>query len=274
MSEYVQFIGEYPNIDFAGNRTGSDKSLFLLEAPNIHPQNYHTETIKKYKKVYTWNSKLYSEYRLLGMDVVQLPNFPLFDNYSILDKFTPFEDKVNGVCLMCRHREKPSCEFDISYNREQVMFGLSIQSVYPLELHCYGRIPYCGIQYKGVIGDGLGMYPSSLDKLKMLDKYRFNLCFENAYHELWSWDYITEKITDCFKAKCVPIYWGCYNIQERIPKELYVDYREFKDVHKLAEHLNSISKEQYIDMTEKAFEWEKETKLGNIEELRSILDND
>jgi hypothetical protein len=125
-----------------------------------------------------------------------------------------------------------------------------------------------------MIGEDRGTYPSSLDKLKVLDKYRFNLCFENAYHEMWSMDYITEKITDCFKAKCIPIYWGCYNIEERIPKDLYVDYRYFKDVHTLAEHLNSISKEQYIDMTEKAFEWEKKVKLGNIEELRSILDND
>lgn len=267
MSEYVQLTQEYPNIDFAGNKSDSNHSLFLLEAPNILPQNYYTETIKKYKKVYTWNSKLYSEYRLLGMDVVQLPNLPLFDNYSTLDKFTPFEDKVNGLCLICRYREKPSCAFDISYNRIEVF-----NSIQGMIKHCYGKIPYCGDQYKGVIGEGKGTYPSSTDKLKVLDKYRFNLCFENAYHELWSWDYVSEKITDCFKAKCVPIYWGAYNIEERIPKDLYVDYREFKDVNKLAEHLNSISKEQYIDMTEKAFEWEKKAKLGNIEELRSILD--
>jgi len=272
MSEYVKTIGEYPNIDFVGNSPSKDKSLFLLEAPNIQPQNYLSEKLKQYKKVYTWNSRLYEEYKALGIDVVKLPNFPLFDNYYIPDTYVKFEDKIDGICLICRYREKQSSDFDISYKRIEVF-----ESLEGITKHCYGKIPYCGDHYKGVIGDGNGTYPSSVDKLNMLAKYKFNLCFENAYHEMGSFDYITEKITDCFKARTVPVYYGCYNIQDRIPKELYIDFRDFRDFCSpdvLVEYMKSITKDQYIEMTEKAYEWEKENKLGDIEELKRILDND
>ena len=269
MSEYVKFISEYPNIDFNGTSPSKDKSLFLLEAPNIQPQNYFTEHIKKYKKVYTWNGKLYEEYKALGIDVVKIPNFPLFDNYYSLDTFIDFENKIDGICLICRYRGKQTVDFDISYKRIDVF-----ESLKGIEKHCYGKIPYCGEYYKGVIGEGTETYPSSKTKLEVLNKYKFNLCFENAYDSMGSWDYITEKITDCFKAKCIAVYYGCYNIQDRIPKDLYIDYRDFYSHDNLVEYMKSITKDKYIEITEKAFEWEKKTKLGNIEELREILDND
>lgn len=269
MSEYVEFINKYPNIDFVGeeSKTNKDYSLFQLEAPNIVYRNYFREIIERYKRVYTYNSKLYEEYKNRGMDVVKIPNFPLFDNYYTPDTYVTYEDKIDGICLICRYREKQSHDFDISHKRIEVF-----ESLNGIEKHCYGKIPYCGEYYKGVIGsEGKETYPSSTEKLNLLSKYKFNLCFENAYHEIWSWDYITEKITDCFKAKCVPVYYGCYNIQDRIPKELYIDYRDFHSHDNLVEYMKSITEEQYIEMTEKAFEWEKKTKLGDIKELEHVL---
>lgn len=269
MSEYVKTIGEYPNIDFVGNSPSKDKSIFLLECASVAPQNYISEHLEKYKKIYTWNGILYDEYKKKGYNVIKIPNFPLFDNFYSLDNFVQYEDKINGICLICRYRQDQRFDFDISGKRIKVF-----ESLIDIIKDCYGKNPYCGEYYKGVIGEGKGTYPSSKEKLDVLNKYKFNLCFENCYHEIWSWDYITEKITDCFKAKCIPIYWGCYNIQERIPDDLYIDYRNLQRGNELSEYLKTISKDQFEDMTEKAFEWEKENKLGNIEELKEIIDND
>lgn len=266
MSEYIKFIGEYPNIDFVGNKPSKENSLFQLECANISPQNYLLEHILKYKKVYTWNDRLYEEYKLKNMNVVKIPNFPLFDNYYELDTFIPFKEKIDGICLICRYRQKQKYNFDISYKRIEVF-----ESLENIEKHCYGKIPYCGENYRGVIGKGKGTYPSSKEKLEVLNKYKFNLCFENAYHEMWTIGYVTEKITDCFKAKTIPVYWGAYDIENKIPKELYIDYREYQRKDELVKRLKSIDKNEYEDMTEKAFEWEKENKLGSIEELKNLL---
>ena len=39
--------------------------------------------------------------------------------------------------------------------------------------------------------------------------------------------YMTEKIWDSFKAKTVPVYWGASNIEEYVPKNCFIDYRDF-----------------------------------------------
>ena len=46
------------------------------------------------------------------------------------------------------------------------------------------------------------------DKEEALWPYYFSVCVENAKYP----DYFTEKITDCFSSKTIPIYWGNPNI--------------------------------------------------------------
>jgi hypothetical protein len=64
-----------------------------------------------------------------------------------------------------------------------------------------------------------------------LEKYKFSICYENARDTP---GYITEKIFDCFFAGCVPIYWGANNITDHIPKECFIDKRDFEDYKVLA----------------------------------------
>ena len=83
---------------------------------------------------------------------------------------------------------------------------------------------------------------------------------------------MTERMFNCFKAKTIPIYIGCYNIEEHVPKDLFIDFREFKDnPHKLAEHLKSFDKSKWEDMTERAFEWNKANRIGNVEDLEATI---
>jgi hypothetical protein len=266
MSEYLEFEKEYPNIIFSdtSSRRNKNTSLFLLEVQTVLPHNYNIEILKQYKRVYTWNSILYSRYSKYGINTVLINGFPFFDNYNHLDEFISTSEK-DGICLICRHRleEPPS----IASNRFSVF-----NNIKGITKHAYGKVPYCGDHYKGVIGDTTaGTYPSSLDKLRVLNKYKFNLCFENCYHELWSWDYITEKITDCFRAKTIPVYWGCYNIQDHIPKDLYIDYRDFKSDDDLSEYLINFDMDKYDDMVERAYEFEKTFNWGNISNLKKII---
>lgn len=57
--------------------------------------------------------------------------------------------------------------------------------------------------------------------------------------------YITEKIWDSFKAKTLPVYWGASNIEEYVPKNCFIDYRDFLDFEKLFIFLSNITESEY-----------------------------
>jgi hypothetical protein len=93
---------------------------------------------------------------------------------------------------------------------------------------------------------GMKAFPSYRGKVKSkfdtLTKYRFLICYENVAE---CPGYITEKIFDAFFAGCVPVYWGAPNVAEYIPKDCFIDRREFPDHEALYRHL--------ADMTEAEF---------------------
>ena len=80
------------------------------------------------------------------------------------------------------------------------------------------------------------------NKIKLLSGFKHSLCFENITDVE---GYVSEKIFDCFKAKCIPIYWGASNIENYIPKDCFIDFREFKEYKKLLDFINSIDEVKY-----------------------------
>lgn len=61
-------------------------------------------------------------------------------------------------------------------------------------------------------------------KFEIYTKSKFSICFENARDIP---GYVTEKIFDCLFAGCVPIYWGEPAIEKMVPKDCFIDFREF-----------------------------------------------
>lgn len=85
-------------------------------------------------------------------------------------------------------------------------------------------------------------YKGEVDnKIELLSNFKYSLCFENVE----AGGYITEKIFDCFKAKCVPIYLGAPDIEKYIPKDCFIDFRDFGDYGKLLSHLTSLPESTY-----------------------------
>jgi hypothetical protein len=74
-------------------------------------------------------------------------------------------------------------------------------------------------------------------KALTLGRYTFSLCFENQILNGW----ITEKIFDCFFAGTVPVYWGAPDVERFIPRECFIDMRQFKGYGDLREYLKSLS---------------------------------
>jgi len=88
--------------------------------------------------------------------------------------------------------------------------------------------------YRGTVGD--------TKKIEVLSHYRFALCFENAVQR----GSITEKIFDCFKARCVPVYLGAPDIAEYIPADCFIDFRKFASYNSMLSFLQSMSEDKYV----------------------------
>jgi alpha(1,3/1,4) fucosyltransferase len=77
-------------------------------------------------------------------------------------------------------------------------------------------------------------------KFEALSKYSFAICFENMVLKGW----ITEKIFDCFYAGTVPIYLGAPDVTDYIPRECFIDMREFSGYSELRSYLKSLNEGQ------------------------------
>lgn len=80
---------------------------------------------------------------------------------------------------------------------------------------------------------------------------RFSICYENAKNIP---GYITEKIFDSFFAGCIPIYWGANNIDKYVPKECFIDKRDFPTYDELFKYISTMSGKtigEYLESIEK-----------------------
>ncbi|MDC1274777.1 glycosyltransferase family 10 [Planktomarina temperata] len=82
------------------------------------------------------------------------------------------------------------------------------------------------------------------NKRSTLSKYKFAICFENM--DLVP-GYVTEKIFDCFYARCIPIYYGAENIHEFVPPETFIDYRKFGSIGSLDRYLQRFDEQDYTN---------------------------
>ncbi|MWB94512.1 glycosyl transferase [Flavobacterium sp. GA093] len=80
-------------------------------------------------------------------------------------------------------------------------------------------------------------------KDKILNKYNFNLCFENTA----SFNYMTEKIWDSIQNYCLPIYYAKNtNAYEIFPEDSFIDYADFNSPNELFDFVNNMKSEEFV----------------------------
>jgi hypothetical protein len=130
----------------------------------------------------------------------------------------------------------------------------SNKSLYPGHRERMGFIEF--IQQSGLDIDiyGKGIRPID-DKWDGQAPYKYSLVVENSS----SPDYWTEKLADSYLAYCLPIYYGCTNIDDYFPSDAYIRI----DIHKPEEALRII--QNAINNNE----WEK--RLDAIKKSRELV---
>jgi hypothetical protein len=84
------------------------------------------------------------------------------------------------------------------------------------------------------------------DKLKLLAGYRFAMVFENTRFD----GYISEKLFDCFFARCIPVYSGAPDVAQYVPPPAFIDARQFATYRQLEHFLRGITEDdakRYVD---------------------------
>ena len=88
---------------------------------------------------------------------------------------------------------------------------------------------------------GTGFNKPFISKSICLKDYRFSICVENSKQDY----YFTEKVLDVILSGCVPIYWGCPNIENIFNiKGILV----FNTIEELAQIINNITNTTYTEM--------------------------
>jgi len=271
LCEWVYLLDTYKHIAFnvRADRPRSDgyftpiqdrahgyRHVVICEPHPCQLENWNVEFLKQYDSCVTYN-KSFIEKHKHELNLHLMYGHPAANNYYVLDSHLSYEEKIKGVCFI--NRGYPL--------RVKVLNELNVEPY--LVKHVFSKEPWGDVHYRGFQGGGI---PSSCDTLALINKYLFRVCFEYTYDPFYANGFVTERITDCFKAKTIPIYLGCSNIEEFVPRELFVDYRDFNfDNAALSDYLLSFPKSKYIDMVDAAYEWVKTCRIGNIDDLEVIL---
>jgi len=277
--DWLALHEKYPHVAFNfrrfdgtvyGPKTGHT-ILVQCEPWTNMPQNFDLSVLRQFDGIITFNSRFYEMYRhVLNMRLMR--GVLACNSEFHLSAWPSYSLRENGVCCLnnCYHL---GTRGDILWLRPETMNNLDphlVRHVWAPQRRKWG-----GECYQGEVSAPI--HHSHVNHLKKISEYRFCLCFESTYHPFWSWDFLTERMFNCFKAKTVPIYIGCYNIQDHVPSDLFIDFRQYygslRDYDSLNRLLISFPQSRWEDMTEQAYEWGQQNQFGTVQQLCDLIED-
>lgn len=246
-ADAVLFVDFPKNSDsFFKKALTSKKNLFLLvwESDIINSRNFEIKYHYIFKKIFTYDDRIID-----GSKYIKVPYS--FDFPKVIEK--KFEGK--NLCCLIAANKYSYVQNELYSERRKIIKWFEENA--PFEFSLYGRgwdkvIPPRNILNKIVNKYSLfkilrkntySTYKGEVvEKNKILSKYKFSFCFENSKN---SSGYISEKIFEIFFSGCIPVYLGCENITDYIPKECFIDYNDFNNVLDLYNYMSSIDENTY-----------------------------
>jgi hypothetical protein len=248
---------DFPNLSnkFVKKAFDSKKYNFLITFENklICPNNFNIKYLSLFNKVFTWNDELVDNKKY----------FKYLMTYSSKPLIADFEERNKLCCMISMnkvinfnkslYKKRLDCIkwFENNFYWEFDLYGMNWDKYYfpgPKIIRILNRVniltkilSYNFKCYKGPITG------SFKDKLEILKKYKFSIAFENAENIQ---GYVSEKIFHCFFALTIPIYLGASNINKYVPKECFIDMRDFNnfyDLYLYIKKMDKITYENYID---------------------------
>lgn len=212
------------NIDRLKNYPKEKLIVFLWEPPTTTGDNYDKKFHEHFSKIYTCcddlidNQKYFKFYYPALNPMIE--NSPDFNNKKLctmvaMNKSSQYQNELYS------HRKKIIDFFENLDEKDFDFYGMF-----------WDKTKYKN--YKGQI----------TKKVDFLKHYKFCICYENTKGLN---GYVSEKIFDCFRAGCVPVYWGAPNIQKYIPENCFISRENFATDEELYLFLKNMPRETYND---------------------------
>jgi len=219
--------------------------LMIFESELIRPDNWDINKHKYFNKIFTWKDDIVDNKKYFKFNFAQEIPKIISKDISKKEKLCTLiagNKKVNHPLELYSKRIEAIRWFEANHPEDFEFYGIGWDKyTHPNK---YMRYFLNKSNISTFFKPNFKSYKGKIkSKKEVLEKYKFAICYENARDIP---GYITEKIFDCFFAGCVPIYWGANNITEHIPKECFIDKREFDSYEKLYMYMKNMSDEEYI----------------------------
>ena len=230
--------------------------VYLYENPLIRPLNRDRAALARYAKWFAWDGALRDDPRMVPL---------LYPNRFETEGWNGPEKRPLFCVLVASNKA-----LTVVDPRDQYQARVQILDWYeryaPGDFHLYGRgwdRPAALPGRWGRVRNQLRKILSRLlpvkspyatwrgpvdDKIELLTRARFCLAHENC-RDLAG--YVTEKLFDCFRAGCVPVYVGPKEINELVPAGCFIDGRAFATPAELDDHLRTIDDAAYRGFQER-----------------------
>lgn len=228
--------------------------LIMNESPLVRADNFDISKHKYFNKIFTWNDEL--------VDNIKYFKF----NYSfIIPKEIPKNFNKPKLCCLIVGNKDSSYQNELYSERKKLIRWFEENEPKDFDLYGVGwneyrfkgikpiralnRVPFItNIMFRCFGGKFPSYKGKVVNKFETMQNYRFAICYENIKDIS---GYITEKMLDAMFAGCVPIYWGADNVTEHIPKECFIDKRDFKTYEELFLFMRNMDEATYIDYLNK-----------------------
>lgn len=239
--------------------------LTAQENPTINLLNQDIEYCQNFSKVFAWDWR-----------VANQPNgvWLMVPNEIKLFEFNCYSDREIFSCLINGNKRFPIYSEDDLYEERFAVIDWYQRNA-PSDFALYGRgwdKPKAGITRKEKLVRrgkrlasqlfGYQPFPSYrgavIDKGDVYKNSKFAYCYENTKNLE---NYITEKIFDAMMYGCVPIYWGAQNVLDFIPKECFIDRRDFSSQQSLHGYLKGMTDNVYQTYQDSIYEFLRSDKI-------------
>jgi hypothetical protein len=257
--------------------------LYLSESELIKPDNQNLDFHKNFRKIFTWNDSLVDGKKYFKLNYSYIFPKTINKDLSVKEKLCtsisankksnhPFELYSKRLEAIRWFEKNHLEDFDM-YGRGWDRYRFSSYGGWKI-IRVLDKIPHLPQLFAKFTNQTYPSYKGAVEgKKEVMEKYKFSICYENVRDIP---GYISEKIFDSFFSGCVPIYWGANNISDHIPKDCFIDKREFDDYESLYEFINNMDNDtylKYIDNIEKFINSSKSRQYSAQYFIDTIIEN-
>ncbi len=247
----------------------SPEYLIRFETPLTVPLNAEAKYLNHFKGIFTWDLDLLegrgsnNAYQLIAKDrliEVRTPN-PMPCAIKAGELLPSYSERDIFCCLIAsnRHANLPDQRELYSERAKAIRW---FEKNAPKKFRLYGNgwtVPEKRLGLLGNFRYRLEKVVPFLMRRPVFSSYqgptktkqsvllgsKFCICFENARDIR---GYLTEKIFDCLFAGCIPIYWGDPEVKKWVPRDCFIDFKDFNSYEDLFTYLREITPDRFQEI--------------------------